>query len=222
MGNARRFKDIVNANFNAMLDKAEDPEKMVNLMMREMDDNLVALKRSCSDKVAERVMLTREIEVLAEKIAQWKERAELAVAKGKDELAKEAIQARQRCEDDKAFREKDYEHIGRILEETKGQIAMVEKKLEEVQQKYRLLIQRGIHAAEKKRVGQVMDRVSGTDVLTRFDQLENRIERMEAEAEISGKAKTGSFDREFVDLEQEARVDEELAALKKAAAKPAK
>ena len=67
-----------------------------------------------------------------------------------------------------------------------------------------------------------MDRVSGTDVLTRFDQLENRIERMEAEAEISGKAKTGSFDREFVDLEQEARVDEELAALKKAAAKPAK
>ncbi len=225
MGNARRFKDIVNSNFNAMLDKAEDPQKMVNLMMREMEDNLVALKRSCSDKVAERVMLTREVEVLTEKIAQWQERAEMAVAKGKDELAKEAIQARQRCESDRDYRRKDMEHIGRILEETKGQISQVEAKLDEVQQKYRLLIQRGVHAAEKKRVGQVMDRASGSDVLTRFDQLENRIERMEAEAEITGKARVGSFDREFVDLEQEARVEAELAALKKGAkqaAPPAK
>ncbi len=215
MGTVRRFKDIVNSNFNAMLDKAEDPEKMVKLMMQEMDDNLVILKRSCSDKVAQRVMLTKEIEVLTEKITSWQDRAALAVAKGKDELAKEAIQARQSCENEKDYREKDLEHLGRLLEETKNQIAAVEAKLEEVQQKYRLLIQRGVHAAEKKRVGQVMDRASGTDVLTRFDQLENRIERMEAEAELSGRAKAGSFDKDFVDLEREAKVEEELAALKK-------
>ncbi|MDC7222298.1 MAG: PspA/IM30 family protein [Spirochaetales bacterium] len=215
MGNVKRFKDIVNSNFNAILDKAEDPEKMVKLMIQEMDDSLIDLKKSCSDRVAEKVMLTREIELLTEKINQWQERAVLAASKGKDDLAKEAIQARQSCESDKSYRERDIQNLDQILEETKGQIGAVEAKLNEVQQKYRLLIQRGIHASEKKRVGQVIKKASGASVLTRFDQLENRIERMEAEAELSGQVKAGSFDKDFVDLEREAKVEAELAALKK-------
>ena len=214
MGTIRRFKDIVNSNLNSILDKAEDPEKMIKMMIQEMDDNLIELKRSCSDKVAQKVQITRELEVLTAKVDQWQQRAEMAISKDKEELAKEAIQMKQKLIQEKTYRVKDVDHLVAIIKETTNQIATVESKLDEVQQKYRLLIQRGIHAVEKKHVSKIIKDATGTSVLIRFDQLENRIEKMEAEAELSGQASVGSFDKEFTDLEQEAKVNEELAALK--------
>jgi phage shock protein A len=88
MGTVRRFRDIVNSNLNSILDKAEDPEKMIKMMIHEMDDNLVELKRSCSEKVAEKVQLGRELEVIGKKIEQWQDRAEMALEKDKEDLAK--------------------------------------------------------------------------------------------------------------------------------------
>lgn len=214
MGTVRRFRDIVNSHLNSMLDKAEDPEKMVKLMIQEMDDSLIELKRSCSEKVALKVQLAKELDVIGAKINQWQERAEMAVAKGKDVLAREAIQAKQKLIEEKGFREKEADHVSRIIDETTNEIAQIESKMEEVQQKYRLLIQRGIHAVEKKQVKKIMKEATGAKVLTRFDQLEGRIERMEAEAEMSGRAAPGTFDRDFVEMEREAKIDEELAALK--------
>jgi phage shock protein A len=121
---------------------------------------------------------------------------------------------KQKLSQEKVYREKEVQHLAGIITETTNQIAQIEAKLEEVQQKYRLLIQRGVHAVEKKQVRKIMKEATGAKVLTRFDQLENRIERMEAEAELSGSAAVGSFDKEFTDMEQNALVEEELAALK--------
>lgn len=214
MGTTRRVKDIVNSNFSSLLDRAEDPEKMINMMIHEMNDSLRQLKASCSDRVAQKVQLQREIDTLTTKVEQWGGRAKLAIEKDKEDLAREAVLAKQKYEEEKTYRVRDLENLSSILEETKTQVTLVEEKLQEVQQKHRILIQRGLHAVEKRQVGSLMREVSGASVLTRFDQLENRIEQMEAEAELTGPVGVGSFDNHFTQLERDARVEEELKKLK--------
>ena len=216
MGVFSRFKDIVNANINSILDKAEDPEKMINLMMHEMEDTLVELKSSCASKMAEKAKIEREKVFFEEKVASWESRAKLAVEKGRDSLAREALQEKQKCFSELDYLTKDWEHLVRIVDESRSEIAQLEEKLEQVRQKNRQLVQRGRHAQEKKKARESMRQASSASAMDRFDRMESNIERMEAEADLYGKG-TGSSDIEdqFADLEKNDSVEEELAALKK-------
>ncbi|MBN2625488.1 MAG: phage shock protein PspA [Spirochaetales bacterium] len=215
MGVFTRFKDIVNANINAILDKAEDPEKMINLMMREMEDTLVELKSSCASKMAERAKVEREKGFFEEKTASWDSRAKLAVEKGRDDLAREALQEKQKCTDELEYLTKDWEHLNNIVDESRSEISQLEEKLEQVRQKHRQLIQRGRHAQEKKRARESMRQASSTAAMDRFDRMENQIERMEAEADLYGNRGSNDIESRFADLEKNDSVEEELAALKK-------
>ena len=91
MGVFSRFLDIVNANINSLLDKAEDPEKMIKLMMQEMEDTLIELKSSCAAKMASRAKSERTYNNALAAVERWQQRAELAIAKGRDDLAREAL-----------------------------------------------------------------------------------------------------------------------------------
>ncbi len=91
MGIFTRFRDIVSANINAMLDRAEDPEKLIRLMIREMEDTLVDLKASCAGVIASRKKVERNLEDLKSRVSYWGRNAELAVSKGRDDLAREAL-----------------------------------------------------------------------------------------------------------------------------------
>ncbi len=215
MGVFTRFKDIVNANINAILDKAEDPEKMINLMMREMEDTLVELKSSCASKMAEKAKIEREKVFFEEKTASWESRAKLAVEKGRDDLAREALQEKQKCGDELEYLTKDWEHLTAIVDESRAEIGQLEDKLEQVRQKHRQLIQRGRHAQEKKMARESMRQASSTAAMDRFDRMENQIERMEAEADLYGSRKGADIESRFADLEKNESVEEELAALKK-------
>lgn len=212
MGFFTRTKDIINSNINAALDKAENPEKMIRLMVREMEDTLVELKSSLAEKLSLKTKIEKDLIYSREKASQWQSRAEIAVEKGRDDLAKEAIQVRQQFENDQIYLEKEGEHTDQIIAETRANVEKLEEKLEEVIQKQRILIQRGVHAVEKKRVNQMVRNADSNNAILRFDQMESRIERMEAEAELSGPRH--NLESEILSLEKSKALDDELAALK--------
>ena len=213
-----RFRDIINSNINDILDKVEEPEKMIRLMIQEMEDTLVELKSSCAGKMASRAEILREKDFQQEKLKRWDGRARLALEKKREDLAREALLEKKNCQNQVDLLGKDVEHFEKLIEECKSNILQLEQKLEEVRQKHKLLIQRSRHAQETKQARQAMRQASGTDAFLRFNELEKKVERMEAEAELSGMGpSSGSgIEHEFDKLESESEIDEELEALKKA------
>jgi len=215
MGVFSRLGDIVNSNINAMLDRAEDPEKMIRLMIQEMEDTLVDLKSSCAAKMAARAEMLRDREGLNSRIERWGERAVLAVEHKRDDLAKEALLEKKQCVKQLEYTEKDLEQYKLLINECKDNIAQLELKLEEVSYKHKMLIQRSIHAAEKKRARNMMSDADGTQAMMRFEEVESRIERMEAEAELAGRNSERDLEREFTRLESDESIRDELSELKK-------
>jgi len=218
MGIFTRFMDIVNSNINALLDKAEDPEKMIRLMMQEMEDTLVDLKSSCAAKIASRARAIREQADYQKKVTRWIERAQLAVEKGRDDLAKEALIEKKEAQSGLDESNREVEHLNQIIDECKNNIVLIEDKLQIVIQKHKTLLRRGKEAKEKTKVNKVMGDASGSGVITRFNNLENRIDRMESDAEMSGFG-SSSLESEFSKLEAGEDVDDELAELKKSVKK---
>jgi len=221
MGVFSRLGDIVNSNINAMLDKAEDPEKMIRLMIQEMEDTLVDLKSSCASKMATRAEMLRDHDNLSSKVERWSQRAVLAVERSRDDLAKEALLEKKQCEKQLEFAERDLEHYEKLISECKSNIIQLEQKLEEVTFKHKILVQRSIHAVEKKRARSVMSSASGAQAMMRFGELESRIERMEADADLTGMNVENDLEREFSKLESDNAVNDELEELKKRMNKPA-
>ena len=215
MGVFTRFKDIVNSNINSMLDKAEDPEKMINLMIREMEDTLVELKTSCAASMADKAKTERERDVLKEKLDRWDARAKLAIEKGRDDLAREALVERKAAVNQFELIENDLVQFKALIEESKANIVQLEEKLETVKQKRRILIQRGIHANEKRKAREAVRNASGVDATMRFEELEGRIERMEADADMVYTGYSNPSENEFTKMEHESDIEAELASLKK-------
>ncbi len=221
MGVFSRLGDIVNSNINSMLDKAEEPEKMIRLMIQEMEDTLVDLKSSCAAKMATRAEMNRDRETLDSKIERWTERSVLAVERKRDDLAKEALLEKKQCAQQLEYVAADLEHYDKLIGECKTNIGQLEQKLEEVTLKHKMLVQRGIHAVEKKRARTAVSNASGARAMMRFEDLEGRIDRMEADAELTGTGAVAGNDleREFDKLESDGVIENELAELKKSLGK---
>ena len=216
MGIFTRFRDIVSSNINAMLDKAEDPEKLIKLMIREMEDTLVELKASCAGVMAGSKKIERQMEEVRNRVSYWAEKAPLAVSKGRDDLAREAlIQKRKYSERVEGFEIELKEHEA-LVEEYQEDIRQLEDKLASAREKQRMLVQRHIHANRKRRAQEDIRRMDSNDAMYRFDDLENRIERMEAEADLVNFGVGGSLEAEFEELGLDDEIEAELKALKEA------
>ena len=212
-----RFRDIVSSNINSMLDRAEDPEKMIKLMIREMEDTLIELKSACAGVIASRKKLQRKRDEIGERVALWAQRAELAVSKGKDDLAREAlIEKRRFSELSESLDNEISEHAG-LIEQYQNDIGELESKLTSAKEKKRNLIQRHHKAANKKRAQEDIRRMDSADSMARFEHLESRIERMEAEAEMVNFAKKPTVEEQFSGLATDEEIEKELARMKSAA-----
>jgi phage shock protein A len=222
MGVFSRFKDIMSANINSILDKAENPEKMIKLMIQEMEDTLVEQKSACAAKIAAKTKVERQIRETEEVMKRWQSRAELAVANKKDDLAREALSEKMRHKRDLDVLLTDVQQFDKLISECKENITMIEEKLQTVRQKHKLLIQRGIHAKEQIKAKETIREAAGSKAFQRFSELEGRIERMEAEAEMAGFTPPGGVEDEFQKLESNADVEAELQALKNSVAKEKK
>ena len=211
-----RFRDIVSSNINAMLDKAEDPEKLIKLMIREMEDTLVELKASCAGVMAGSKKLERNIDEVKGRVEYWAEKAPLAVSKGRDDLAREALVQKKKYTERVTDLETELKEHEVLIEEYQNDIRQLEDKLAAAREKQRMLVQRHIHAARKRKAQEEIRRVESSDAIYRFDDLENRIERMEAEADLVNYGKKGSLEAEFEQLGLDDEIEKELKELKNA------
>ena len=216
MGIFTRFRDIVSSNINSMLDKAEDPEKMIKLMIHEMEDTLIELKSSCAGVIAGRKKIERKFEGINEKVGLWSKRAALAVEKGRDDLAREALMEKRRFGESAAALENELENYKDLLGQYQKDIIELEDKLKSAKEKKRILIQRHKRASGKKRAQEEILRSDSGDTMARFDKLESRIEQMEAEADLVNMPKKPSVTDEFEDLAIDDEIEKELANIKAA------
>jgi len=176
MGIFTRFRDIVSSNINTMLDKAEDPEKLIKLMIREMEDTLVELKASCAGVMADRKKADRQLEELESRGKYWADRADLAVNKGRDDLAREALLEKRRFVSRNDALENEITELDNLVEQYQDDIRQLEEKLKSARNKQRLLVQRHIHAKRKIRAQEDIRRMDSSDVIFKFDEMENRID----------------------------------------------
>jgi phage shock protein A len=215
MGIFTRFRDIVSSNINAMLDKAEDPEKLIKLMIREMEDTLIEIKASCAGVMAERKKEQRHLEEVQARAKYWEEKAELAVRKGRDDLAREALLQKRSYMGRKTTFEKEVDELDGLVEQYQNDIRQLEEKLKTARDKQRMMVQRHIHAKRKMRAQQDIRHMDSADVVVKFDDLENRIERMESEADLVNFGKQTNLEEELDVLTVDDEIEKELQKLKR-------
>jgi len=214
MGIFTRFRDIVSSNINAMLDRAEDPEKLVRLMIREMEDTLVELKSACAGVMATAKQVGRQRDEAAARSKFWSEKAELAVSKGRDDLAREAlIEKRRHCQRQEALDQEFGSHRS-LADQYQEDICQLEDKLKGAREKQRLLVQRHIHAERKRRAQEEIRRVDSTEAILKFDELEGRIERMETEADLVNFGRTHDLEGQLNRLSVDEDIERELETIK--------
>ena len=214
MGIFTRFRDIISSNLNAMLDKAEDPEKLIRLMIREMEDTLVEIKTACAGVMAGGKKIKRELGGLGARARYWEEKAELAVNKGRDDLAREALVEKRKFNRRIETLENDLAEHDLLIEQYQDDIRQLEEKLKSARDKQRMLVQRHIHAQKKMRAQAELRRIDSSETVMKFDELENRIERMEAEADLVNYGKKTSLEEELERLSVDEEIENELRALK--------
>lgn len=214
MGIFTRFRDIVSSNINSMLDRAEDPEKLIKLMIREMEDTLVELKASCAAVLATARKLQRRLEELQTRKALWHTRAAMAVDKGRDDLARDALAEKKRFAGMIETIQQELTEHDDMARQYQEDIQQLEDKLHTAKEKQRMLIHRHIHARRKKQAQEEIRRVDNFETIARFEDLENRIERMEAEADLVNYGKKPTLEEAFDNLGMDDDIEKELASLK--------
>jgi phage shock protein A len=204
-----------------MLDRAEEPEKMVRLMIQEMEDTLVEIKASCAGAMATQKRVQRELQQTRDRATRWEEKAQLAVNKGREDLAREALREKRRYRERVDTLEEELLQSETVIDQYQSDIGQLEDKLGTAREKQRLLIQRHIQAQKHKRAQTDIRHFENSDSLLRFEQFESRIDRMEAEADLVNARRKPSLEEEFDRLEGDEEIEQELATLKAGTSKQA-
>jgi phage shock protein A len=214
MGIFTRFRDIVGSNINAMLDRAEDPEKLIKMMIQEMEDTLIELKAACAGVIAESKNVQRQLQTVEKRTEYWEDNANLAVKKGRDDLAREALLEKRRYSQRMQTLANELTEHDALKKQYKDDIRQLEEKLKFAREKERMLIQRHIHATRKKRAQQEMRRIDSADAILKFEELEQRIEQVEAEADLVNFGRQPALEDELERLTLDDEIESELQALK--------
>ena len=222
MGIFTRFRDIISSNINTMLDRAEDPEKLIKLMIREMEDTLVELKASCAGVMASRKKVQRRLDDVQSRAEYWAKNAELAVNKGRDDLAREALLEKRRYTERMTALENECAEHDDLIAQYQDDIRQLEDKLKNAREKERMLVQRHVHATKKRRAQEEIRRMDSSEAILKFEQLENRIERMEAEADLVNFGPKSTLKDAFDTLLVDDEIEKELQTLKSSSTKPDK
>jgi len=215
MGIFTRFSDIVNSNINAILDKAEDPEKIVRLMIQEMEDTLVEVRSAAARSIADKKDLNRKIEAFERDLADWDQKAELALRKGREDLAKAALVEKSRVAAAVDVLKQDYMAVDEGLAKLNEDIARLESKLEDAKTRQKALLARHKTASSRLEARKKIHDYKIDDALVRFEQYTRRIDDVEGRVEAYDLGLPKDLNHEFASLEAEESVNSELDALKR-------
>lgn len=217
MGIFSRTRDIISANINDMLDKAEDPAKMVRLIILEMEETLVEVRSSAARTLADQKEMRRHIAKLERFQADWSEKAQLALSKDREDLARAALIERQKARDLASQLEQEIATLDEAVRSYEDDIDKLQSRLREARVRQRSIMTRLESAEHRVRMRTLLSSERVDQAMARFDQLERRVDDAEGRADalnLGGKAQPSLAD-EIAALESNDKVDKELEALKR-------
>jgi len=213
MGIFSRFTDIVNANLNALLDKAEDPQKMVRLIIQEMEDTLVEVRSVSAKTLSEKKDLVRQLTRLENEVNEWERRAELALSKDREDLARQALLEKSKLQDTLDSLQAEIDRVDDHIERLSGEIGQLQEKLADAKARQKSILMRERTVSSRLNVKKTLDSGKVDDALHKFERYEAKIDDLESQVEAYDMGKKTLAD-EFRSLESENKVDAELEALK--------
>ncbi|MFT6193800.1 MAG: phage shock protein A [Cognaticolwellia sp.] len=213
MGIFSRFTDIINSNINNLLDKAEDPAKMVRLIIQEMEDTLVEVRSSSAKTLADKKELARQANRSEADALQWQEKAELALSKDREDLARAALMEKKKCAESAGALREELTHVDSHIAKLQSEISQLQDKLADAKSRQKAIIIREKTANSRLKVKQNIDSDKVNDALSRFDHYERKIDGIEAQVE-SYDIGSKSLADEISELASDEKVDDELAQLK--------
>lgn len=216
MGVFSRLSDIVNSNLNALLARAEDPEKIVRLIIQEMEDTLVEVRTAAARSIADRKEASRRIDQLEAAQADWQRKAELAIGKGREDLAKGALIAKAKAAETVELLRRELAAIDEALAKTDDDMTKLQAKLTEAKNKQKALEIRRKSATDRIRIRTQLHDGRIDEALDRYSTIERKLDDLEGRVESYdlGRPRPKSLDEEFAELEAETSVERELAEMK--------
>ena len=200
-------------NINNLLDKAEDPAKMVRLIIQEMEDTLVEVRSSSAKTLADKKELARQANRFESDAAQWQDKAELALSKDREDLARAALMEKKKCLESAGTLRDELEHVDGHIAKLQDEISQLQDKLADAKSRQKAIIMREKTASSRLKVKKNIDSDRVNDALSRFDRYERKIDDIEAQVESYDMGSKSLAD-EIADLASDEKVDDELAALK--------
>ncbi|MEI6893333.1 MAG: phage shock protein PspA [Colwellia sp.] len=208
-----RFTDIINSNINSLLDKAEDPAKMVRLIIQEMEDTLVEVRSSSAKALAGKKELSRQVSRLEDDAKQWQEKAELALTKEREDLARAALMEKKKSSEGAQALLDELTHTDEHLSKLQDEMSQLQDKLSDAKSRQKAMVIREKSASSRLKVKEKIHSTRVNDALSRFDRYERKIDNIEAEVEAYDLGSKSLAD-EIASLESDEKVDDELAQLK--------
>ena len=214
MGIFSRISDIVNSNLNALCDSAEDPEKMIRLIIQEMEETLVEVRSSSARIIADKKTAQRKLEQMQAQAQSWEEKAVLALSKNREDLARAALQEQANLNEEALHLEVELgaadEHLTQLSEE----ISQLQSKLNDAKAKQKALLVREKTVQDRIRVKQQNNRNALDSAFAKFDKFERRMDNLEGQLEAMDLGNDGDLAAQINALEEDERINEALAKLK--------
>lgn len=209
-----RLTDIVQSNINALLDRAEEPEKLIRLIIQEMEDTLVEVRSSTVKIIAEKKEIERRAATLIRDRDEWERKAEIAVAHNREDLAKELLRLRAKTAEEADVLTGHLAQVDEALSKANDDIARLQAKLSDAKNREKALVARSKTAATRVKVRERLNDERINEALSRFEQVERNLDELEGRVEAHDLGRRKSVAEEVAELEAAHKLDEELAALK--------
>ena len=216
MGIFSRMADIINSNINALLDKAEDPQKLIQMIIQEMEDTLVEVRSSSVKVLADRKTAKRRIQQLQKNVEDWENKARIAVQKGREDLARAALYEKQKDADEIRAIESELVTLDEHIEQLDKEIELLQQKLNDARTKQKTLTMRSKTVESRLKVKQQINRDTITNAFARYEGLERRMDRLEGQVESLDLGQNAGEDlhSQFNDLLNNDKINDELSRLK--------
>lgn len=209
-----RFADIINSNINALLDKAEDPEKLIRMIIQEMEDTLVEVRTESAKSLADRKELQRKVVWLENEVADWTSKAELAVSRGREDLAKAALAEKYKQEVELGELQKQIQSLDESIEKLTAEISQLQDKLVDARARQQTISMRFATQSSRVKVNRKLYETGSGNVVQKFERFERKLDELEAEVDSFQLGRNSDLKAKFDDLEASEKVDEELEVLK--------
>lgn len=213
MGIFSRFSDIINSNINAILDKAEDPEKMVRLIIQEMEETLVEVRTVSAKAIADKKELLRRRQWLSDESLAWEHKAELAISKGREDLAKGALAEKLKFENETVAVDSELDLIEANLQTLEDEISQLQTKVAEAKSRQKSLVSRQKTASSQLKVRVAIGGSAVEQTLSKLDSYERKLDELEGRVESYDMGKKSLAD-EIEQLEKDEEIEAQLAKLK--------